>query len=135
MLIWSIWALFLIGLRVESGTEFDYRPLLSFYLCVLVSGAAMIGMGLFFSSLSRNQIIAAVLTFIGMLLLLMMSSLEADDTIRPLWRAVFRQISYGGLWRSSLNGRLPVRDLVTQGSLAVFWLFLTVKVLEARRWS
>jgi hypothetical protein len=30
---------------------------------------------------------------------------------------------------------LYVRDLVLWLSLAVFWLFLTVKVLEARKWK
>jgi hypothetical protein len=30
---------------------------------------------------------------------------------------------------------LPVRDVLIQLSIAVFGLFLTVKILEARKWS
>jgi len=138
MLLWIIWALYLLALWVEGGNEFDYRPLLSFALALGVSGAGFIAMGLFFSSLSKNQVIAAVLTFIGMVFIFLLGWLgqvERFEAVSPMWRAVFRNISYSGLWESSLMGRVQVRQLILQGSFAFFWLFLTVKVLEARRWS
>ena len=37
--------------------------------------------------------------------------------------------------RDSLAGQLPLRDVALFVSLGVFWLFLSVKVLEARKWS
>lgn len=135
MLLWVIWSLYLIALRVESGNPFDYRPLLSFYLALMFCGAGFISMGLFFSSLSKNQIIAAVLTFMGMLLIMFLGSLQNGDFVAPLWRVVFGHLSYRDLWTESLKGRLHVRDMVLQGSFSIFWLFLTMKVLEARRWS
>src|SRR5205823_340230 len=39
---------FLLALRVEGGRPFDYLPLLSFYIALVCSGAAFVGMGLFF---------------------------------------------------------------------------------------
>src|SRR5262249_32277174 len=57
------WGLLLVGLRVTGGKAFDYQPMLSFFIALLVSGAGFISMGLFFSSLTRNQIASAVLTF------------------------------------------------------------------------
>jgi ABC-2 type transport system permease protein len=136
MLLWSLWALYLIGLRSEGGAnEFDYRPLLSFYLALAVSGAGFVSMGLFFSSLSKNQVIAAVLTFIGMLLLFFVGRLQNFEGAAPLWRNVYKHISYGDLWNASLHGRMQVRELILQGSFAVFWLFLTIRVLESRRWT
>src|SRR5262249_10490615 len=70
MILWVPWGLFLLGLYAESRDGFDYRPLLSFYLAMMCTGAAFLSMGLFFSALSRNQIAAAILTFMGMMLLL-----------------------------------------------------------------
>src|SRR5437879_3140322 len=67
MLTWVPWGLFLVALRVEGGQPFEYRPLLSFYIAMACSGAAFLAMGLFFSSLTRNQIVSAILTFVGML--------------------------------------------------------------------
>ena len=93
-------------------------------------------MGLFFSSLSKNQIIAAVLTFAGMLVIFLLYFLQQQvDSVGPVWRAVFKRLTYHELWDAALRGRLMVRDMFLQASLAFFWLFLTVKVLEARRWS
>ena len=60
----------MIALRVEAGKEFDYRPLISFYLALFFCGSGFISMGLFFSSLTKSQIIGAMLTFVGMLALL-----------------------------------------------------------------
>jgi len=136
MLLWAIWALFLIALRVESGTEFDYRPLLSFYLALALSGAGFISMGLFFSSLSKNQIIAAVLTFIGMWVIFLGGRFfQGFEAVGPMWRSVFKHLSYSDVWDAALHGQVHLREIILQGSFTFFWLFLTMKVLEARRWS
>lgn len=137
MLLWCIWAVYLLALRVESGKEFDYRPMLSFYLALTLCGSSFISMGLFFSSLSKNQIIGAVLTFMALLLLTIIGSsmVQRRESVGALWKAVFQHLSYSELWLSSLKGRLHVREMILQGSFTFFWLFLTVKVLEARRWS
>ena len=50
-------------------------------------------------------------------------------------RDVFNHLLYPPIWRQALNGRLSVQVLFLQGSIAAFWLFLSVKVLEARKWS
>jgi ABC-2 type transport system permease protein len=135
MLIWAVWLVFLLDLRVESGKEFDYRPIITFYLVLLVNGAAFISMGVFFSSLTRNQIVAAALTFVGMLAWLVPFFVLRSVPEETTKYVVLRPISFVHLWIDSLQGRLHIRDLFVQGSIAVFWSFLTVKVLEARRWS
>ena len=55
--------------------------------------------------------------------------------IGPDWSAFFKELSFVDLWIQSTSGMLYVRDLVLWLSLAVFWLFLTVKVLESRKWK
>jgi ABC-type transport system involved in multi-copper enzyme maturation permease subunit len=127
--------LFLIPLRVEGGRPFDVLPLISFLLALLCSGAAFIAIGLFFSSLTRNQIVAAVLTFMAMIVLLVLYFIVERNLLGSTGNAVVRQLSFINLWLDSLAGKLYLRDLIGQVSLAVFFLFLTVKVLEARRWK
>jgi ABC-2 type transport system permease protein len=92
-------------------------------------------MGLFISSLTTNQIIAATLTFMGMIVIMVMGFLQNTDIVGPIWKVVFKHLSYPELWDNALRGHLQVREMILQGSFAFFWLFLTVKVLEARRWS
>jgi ABC-type transport system involved in multi-copper enzyme maturation permease subunit len=137
LLIWLPWGICLVALRIEGGEPFEYRPLLSFYLMLACTGAGFLSMGLFFSSLTRNQIIAAVLTFMGMLL--MTVSYFAKQLINQgggtsAWTPLLTHISYLDLWISSLFGEITPKFYVFHLSAAVFWLFLTVKVLESRRW-
>jgi ABC-2 type transport system permease protein len=134
LLLWYPWGLYLIALRVESGESFDYRPLLSFALALLITGAHFVAMGLFFSSLTRNQIAAAILTLLGMLVLLLMFFLRAFVQPEGAWYTVLGYVSYLDLWWQALRGNVVPRLYVFHLSAAIFWLFLTVRVLEARRW-
>jgi hypothetical protein len=124
MLCWVPTGLYLIGLRVEGGQPFDYRPLLTFYLAVGASGAAFIAIGLVFSALTRNQIVAAVLTFVVMLALMVVQWSEVFTFVGPAVKAALKRLAYWDLWVASLRGQLPVRDVLIQLSIAVFGLFL-----------
>jgi len=138
VLAWLPWGLFLLALRIEDGKPFDFRPLLSFMIAMTFMGAGFMSMGLFFSSLTRNQIASAVLAFVGMILLtgLAMIKWNVEDTspTNP-WVTVLGHMSYVELWFRSLEGQLNPRLLVFHLSATVLWLFMTVKVLESRRWS
>ena len=135
------WGLFLIALWMMGGEAFDYRPLLSFFFTLAFTGAGFISMGVFFSSLTRNQIAAAILTFAGMVImtgiffarqmLLMMRMIPPEGS----WDSALRYISYVDLWITSMSGKMGPQYLLFHASVAVFWLFLSVKVLESRKWS
>ena len=89
-------------------------------------------MGLFFSSITRNQIIAAVFTFVGMTLFLLTFFLNQSQMFEgTVWGDVLYYGSFIDLWYSSLQGLLAPRYLVFHFSVAIFFLFLTDKVLEA----
>lgn len=136
LVCWVPAGLFLIALRLETGQEFDYRPLLSFYAALAACGAAFVAIGLFFSALSSNQIVAAVLTFAVMLGLMMCFFIKQETTgFGTTARQFLARLSYIDLWMESLEGQLPLRDVLVWLSAAVFGLFLTVKVLEARKWN
>ncbi len=138
MISWLPSGLFLIALRVEVPEPFDYRPLLSFYVAFAAQGLAFVAMGLFFSALTRNQIVAAVLTFVGMLLFLLCYFLRSDQSalgMPTILQTVLGRLSFVTMWGEALSGRLPLRDTFVFVSLAVFFLFLSVKVLEARKWN
>lgn len=135
LIAWLPYAVFLVGLRIEGGQPFDYRPLLSFYLALAATGAGLIGMGLFFSSMTRSQLAAGVLTFAGMVAFLIVILADEFPIFGVTGKAVLSRLSFYRIWRQSLAGQLPVRDLFIHGSLGVLWAFLTVKVLEARKWS
>jgi hypothetical protein len=138
LLCWVPMGLYLIALRAEGGQPFDYRPLLSLYVAVAVSGLAFVAIGGFFSSLTNNQIVAGMLTFVAMLALFALYWQQYLFTPPAFLKGVLEAVavgSYWRLWQESLGGQLPVRDLLVQASMAVLFGFLTVKSLVSRKWG
>ncbi len=136
LLNWIPWWLYLVALRVMGGEEFDYRPILSFMIALVASGSGFIAMGLLFSALTRNQIIAAVLTFVGMVAHLGFYLIRhtIDIPQGTVWQDILNYCSFIDLWFTTLDGVLAPRYLLFHISATIFFLFLTVKVLEARKW-
>jgi hypothetical protein len=134
LFLWLPWGGFLLALRVGSGQPFDYRPLLSFLLALTCTGGSFLAMGLFFSSLTRNQIVAAVLTFAGMLGHLSTYILQGYVARDGVWAKILPHVSFLDLWLTTLEGKLPPQDLLIFISQTVFWLYLTLKVLQSRTW-
>jgi ABC-2 type transport system permease protein len=136
LVCWIPPALFLIALRIESGQEFDYRPLLSFYVALAACGAAFVSAGLFFSAISSNQIVAAVLTLALLLGLVGCHLLKEQTTVLgATGRQFMTRLSYIDLWLEALKGQLPLRDVLVWLSAAILGLFASIKVLEARKWN
>jgi ABC-type transport system involved in multi-copper enzyme maturation permease subunit len=133
LLTWVPYGAFLIALRVEGGHAFDYRPIISFVIALGVSGAGVLSMGLFFSSLTKSQVAAGVMTAMGMMALtgVYFAKMILRDSN---WQTVLNYFSYIDLWRTTLQGKLALGDLVFHLGFTVFFLFATVKVLESRKW-
>ena len=141
LLIWVPFGLFLVALWAIGGTPFDYYPVISFGVAVAVSGAGFISMGLFFSSLTRNQLVSGVLTMAGMILftcLLFMKGRMLGESKEQVaskgWPLVLQHINYLDLWIGGIVGMMDPKQLIFHLSMTVFFLFLTVKVLESRKW-
>jgi ABC-2 type transport system permease protein len=137
MLTWLPWWLFLVALRYLGGEEFDYRPVLSFTVALAVISAGLLSMGLFFSSMTSNQIIAAVLTFVGMMMHLVFYFLKYQQDIREgsTLHELFTYVNFFDLWMNSLGGIIAPRYLIFHLCVAIFFLFATVKMLESRKWK
>ncbi len=136
LLLWVPFGLFLLALRVGAGEPFEYQPLLGFAIVLVCTGAGFMAMGLFFSALSSNQIIAAVLTFVGMIALTAPHLVSGiPGMLSSGWQEILSYVSYLDLWRSTLGGTFAPRLLLFHVSLAAFFLFVTAKVLESRKWK
>jgi len=144
MLLFVPGAVCLVALWVAGGVPFDYRPLLSYYLCVLVCAIGFCSIGVFFSSLTKNQIVAAVLTFavlfvmflIGFLARLLSSVMkDSSASTTSSLGAILRRIGFLELWQKALEGQLDIAAIVLHLSIAALFLFATTKVLEWRKWN
>ncbi len=134
LVVWLPYFLYLLAVPLAGGSPFDYRPLLSFLIATIVTGGAFMSMGLFFSSLTKNQIASGVLTFAGMTLLTFCSWGIDLSTEGSMWNKVLTHMSYINLWFNTLEGKITPQLLLFPISMTIVFLFLTVKVLESRKW-
>ena len=101
------------------------------YLGLALLGAALLALGLFTSSLTRSQVVAAVLGVgIGVVLWL----LEAISPVLGRARDVLTYLTPSGHYYRFLEGILDTRALIYLASFTFTFLFLAVQVLESRRW-
>lgn len=109
----------------------DIAPILAAYLGLVLLGAGLLALGLFFSSLTRNQIVAALLTLGALLVLWLLefAGQRGGDTGR-----LFAYLSVTGHLEGFARGVIATRDLVFYLSFAAFWLFLTRESVRSRRW-
>jgi ABC-2 type transport system permease protein len=136
--------IYLLAMVVVGGSSFDQRPLLSYLLVLMVCGASFTSIGLFFSSLTRNQIAAAVMTFSAMMFMFIVGIISPviSQSIKGLspsaasgLSVMMDRIGFYQLWGKALAGQLELAPVVFHASVAVFFLFATTKVLEARKWN
>lgn len=110
----------------------DRGGIIGGYLGAVLFSAAIVAVGLFTSSLTQNQIVAAVLSFAILLLLWVVDGLSSVFSGR-----VGDLLSYLALYphfNDMTRGAIATKDIVYYLSLTAAALFLAWRSLEARRW-
>ncbi len=104
------------------------------YLGLLLLGGAVLAIGLFASSLTRHTLLAVALgatITAGMFLLFPLGSV-----LDPPLGGVLRALSlHGARFFGFQTGSLRLSDVVYYGSVIFFFLLMSTKVLEAKRWE
>lgn len=104
------------------------------FLGTLLYGGAMVSIGVFISSLTVSQIIAAIGTFIVAVALMYIDNL-ASAVSNPAVSAVVEWISFNSRYNSFTQGIFSVSSTVFFISVMAVFVFLTARRLESRRWS
>jgi ABC-2 type transport system permease protein len=117
---------------LETFAHLDWGLILSGYLGILLLGASFIALGLFTSSLTENQIIAAVLSFGAFLLFWIIG--WAKSFAGPPLGSILEHISIVVHLDSFVRGLIDSRDLVFYLVFIFFWLFVTLRFLNTRFW-
>lgn len=113
----------------------DYGPIFSGYLGIVLVGALFVAIGLFCSSLTRSQIVAAVTSIVILSLATVVPYLVGNlASVRPIFRRIADQTVYRRYAEFS-RGVLDTGNVVFFVLAIAIFLFLTTKVLESRRWK
>lgn len=108
-------------------------PILTAYLGLLLYGLAIIAIGLFISTLTENQIIAAVLSF-GAIMVLWLVDVMAQNSESPTSKGLLTYLSILSHLDDFMKGVLSTSNIVFYLSLMLVALFLTYRSIDSLRW-
>jgi ABC-2 type transport system permease protein len=120
-----------VGLLFYYGNP-EWKPVATAYLGLLLVGGSFISVGMFISSLTRNQIVAAVITFSTFLMLWVINWI--GETGGPVTREIVSFLSITEHFEDFVKGVLDTKHLAYYVSFITFGLFLTAKSVDSERW-
>ncbi|MDF1494718.1 ABC transporter permease subunit [Caproiciproducens sp. CPB-2] len=100
----------------------------------LLYGAAMISIGIFISSLTQSQIVAAIGTF-GISILLLVVDQLTGLVSNPAAVKLIGWLSFNTRYQPFTKGIFDLSSIVFFLSVIAVFIFLTARKLESRRWS
>lgn len=110
----------------------DWKPLLTGYLGLLLQAGALLAIGTFLSTLTKNQIIAGALTFGVCLLLWVLEWVSGYEN--ALWAQVLSYMSVITHFETFGRGVIALKDALFYLTVIFLGLFFTARSLESLRW-
>lgn len=117
---------------LEIWGQPDWGATLTGYLGLLLLGGTALAVGLFASSLTDSQMVAALLSFVLLLCFWLLA--WAGSALPARWAPVLQFLSLTGHYGDFAKGVLDSRHIIYFLSLISGFLYLTIHRLEAVRW-
>jgi ABC-2 type transport system permease protein len=128
-------ALYLPFLYYQARFYFDVGPVVSLGVGLATMGMMFVAIGVFFSALTKNQVVAAIWTFVVLFMLVVMTLLAYFYAARQQagWAEASRHLAILYQVQSFGLGRVDLRTVALQLSVCVFVLYATTMIFAARR--
>jgi ABC-2 type transport system permease protein len=110
----------------------DWKPLAIGYLGLLLQAGALLAVGTFISTLTKNQIIAGAATFGVCLLLWVLGWVSGYES--ATWAQVLDYMSVVTHFESFARGVLDLKDAIYYVTVIFLGLFFTARSMESLRW-
>jgi ABC-2 type transport system permease protein len=133
----ALWAIMLAVSLIHIGLLFVYgnpewKPIATAYLGLLLLGGCFISVGLFISSLTKNQIVAGMVTFAVFLFLWIITWIGGFSG--PTVDSLTQYLSIIDHYDDFGKGVIDTTHLIYYVSFITFGLFLTAKSVDSERW-
>ncbi len=110
----------------------DWGPIISGYIGLILMGSTMLALGELTSSMTSNQIVAAILAVVFILILWLLDALAQYTT--PAIGSVFTNMALSSHYSDFMKGVIDTKDVIYFLSVIVGSLFLATQILQSRRW-
>ncbi len=116
----------------QVGTNVDYGAVFTGYLGLALAGAVYSSVGTFASSITDNQVVAFI---IGIFIVLVFFLMDKMLMFVPVYlTGIIQYLSVDYHLSNISRGVIDSRNLVYFTSVVGFFLFMTVRILEIRKW-
>jgi len=120
----------------NDPASLDPGVLGSTFLGILLLGGVFISLGCCASALTRSQVVAAMVSLLFGASLFLVSVLAAQVPAQMTWQAeVLAALAFFEQMHDFARGIVDTRSVVLYLSLTLFFLFLTLRIVESRRWK
>jgi len=119
-------------ITISALGDVDLGPVLAGYLGLLLMGGVYVGIGLFASGLTENQIVAFIVTLVIVLALFLIDKMLVFMPEALATTLEFLSVDYH--FSSIARGVIDSRDVIYFGSVMGFSLMLATMSLERRKW-
>lgn len=130
----GIAVIFVYGIVLSIFAPMDWAVIVGSLFGTLLMGAALISVGMFISSLTENQMIAAVGSLVCCMVLMMLNVVTSAVPAGFL-RDVLNSIAFYTRYYPLTAGVFNMADVLYFLSFIVVFNFLTIRVLEKKRWA
>jgi ABC-2 type transport system permease protein len=124
-------ASYVVYMYLHSDPIPPWRMLFAGYAGILLLGGSLLALGTFISSLTENQLIAAVLTFVAFLFLWV---LDLGHTSEGGLGSVLQYLSASRHYDEFARGIIDTSGLIYYFSFMLLFVFLTVRSIDSMRW-
>lgn len=128
----SITIIYAIILAIYS--DFNWIIYIGHFVGILLLGSSLIAIGLFISALTENQIVAAIGGVGAGFFILLIDGIKTAVPIQLLSQ-IIGSLSFNRRYEGFTNGLLNIGDVIFFISISGVFLFMTIRVLEKRRWG
>ena len=112
----------------------SWPEIIGTFIGSLLYGAAMVSIGVFISSLTQSQIVAAIATFGTSIFLLVINQMSSLVT-NTFFNNILNWISFQSRYDPLSKGVFNISSIVFFLSVIAVFTFLTARKLESKRWN
>jgi ABC-2 type transport system permease protein len=124
-----------IPMMVSNVGSPDKGVIMAGYIGALLLGSAYIAIGLWVSSVTKNQIISFLVAITIIFIFYMIGNSLILDTMPSIVASVGKFLSFGAHFDSILRGVISLSDILYYVSVIVFFLFLNARVVGLKKWK
>jgi ABC-2 type transport system permease protein len=124
-----------VPLSLSVLGDFEWGQILGQYLGAIFLGTACISVGLFMSSLTKNQIIAFLSSALILFVLVAVNYLNSLVTLPSVLAWLVNLVSFRFHYETLGKGLIDTGDLLYFVVMSALFLFLNIKVLVIKKWQ